>query len=332
MLFIWEGQACVLVRGLCWDLKPCKSAFVRATGGAHGCPLPVRLTVFLSTSLNCSFSASCTVLLQLCVPACLADILYWVSVCLEDAPSRHKYWQRKPETQARVWKLTIRLGSHPSSHAEKAITPAFLISRTMSCYWNTQKNLGFMLQLWLFDIRHSYYGPSSPLPQLFLFFFFFGRLRDSQKKNRRAKRNKSMHADWQPQYRENYWVHHWHFFEVYLFEILEGSPSFWLCLLCGSLMGGVQSARPSRLSERQVSAYSVSPFHSAPLSSPPISLSVTLLLVSLPDATSATLRVRANVCLSAFSHGWMHRILCPCIGALHVCAQFIVMEATDNLG
>lgn len=46
--------------------------------------------------------------------------IYWVSVRLEDDPSRNKYWQRKnPRPRPGVWRLTARLGSHPSSHVEK---------------------------------------------------------------------------------------------------------------------------------------------------------------------------------------------------------------------
>ena len=99
-------------------------------------------------------------------------------------PSRHKYWQRKPETEAAVRRLTIRLGSHPSLRAEKkGITPAFLISRTMSCYWNTQQSRGFMLQLRLCDRCGSHYGTSSPLSRLFLFFFFFLRENKTGRRN-----------------------------------------------------------------------------------------------------------------------------------------------------
>lgn len=82
----------LFVRGLCWDLKPCKSAFVWATGGAHGYPLSVRLTVCHKLSLthtrNCAFCL--TQLCFSCVSVCVYQI-YWVSVCLEDRPSGHKY-------------------------------------------------------------------------------------------------------------------------------------------------------------------------------------------------------------------------------------------------
>lgn len=44
----------------------------------------------------------------------------------------------------------------------------------------------------------------------------------------------------------SYWVHYWHFFEVYLFEILDGCLYVWLFVLGDLLMGGVQSARPLR--------------------------------------------------------------------------------------
>ena len=66
------------------------------------------------------------------------------------------------------------------------------------------------------------------------------------------KQIKEINTDWQLQYRESYWVHVDISLRFYLFEILEGCLCLAVCALCGSLMGGVQSARPLRPSERQV--------------------------------------------------------------------------------
>lgn len=213
------------------------------------------------------FCCSCV-----CVFVCLADILYWVSVCLEEALSWPKYWQSKPEIEAGVWRLTIRLGSDLSSHADKE---SHLHSLSLA-QWYTEKRR-HVTALWYMC---SHYVTSLPLSQCFFssFFFFFLRVR----KNKTNRRNKTLHADWQLQHREI-------FFEVLLFEILEGSLPVWLRV---SLMGSVKSARPWRPSGISLFCLRFIFCFCTAVVIPDILAHNSRLFVTHPDTTSATLRPR----------------------------------------
>lgn len=83
------------------------------------------------------------------------------------------------------------------------------------------------------------------LHHLFHVFFF---VKSADKTTRTDKRNKTLHSS----YRESYWVHHCNFFEVYLFEVLDGCLS-----VCSALWltDGWCTVWSLRHSERQVLAY-----------------------------------------------------------------------------
>lgn len=213
-----------------------------------------------------------------------------------------------------VWRLTTRLGSHPSSHAEK---DSHLHSLSLT-QWAV---IGIHRR-----VKASYYSCGSvmyaatimALHHLFLTFYEI-----EKKKNTEEKQKPSTQAG----SRESYWVHRWRFFEVYLFEILEGCSPFFGCVArrwVGNNLRGPQGSLKD--GHRLV----LSPFHFAP----PISSSVQLQTLTLCCLFAAqTLRQPQTHCLPSFVVTWMnaddlvslHKSIRVCR-----CAQLIVMKATDN--
>lgn len=137
---------------------------------------------------------------------------------------------------------SLRLGSHPSWHTGKE-SHLHTLSLAQWAVIGIHKRL-----------KASYYSCGSVIYAAAImalhhiadaFFFFLKERIQNRKKQIKVIKSWTRTGS----YRECFWDHHWHFFEVCLFEILDGCLRV---LLCGSPMGGVRSVQPLRPHERQV--------------------------------------------------------------------------------